>query len=244
MVSRSPGLYPVDTSPVTKHVKHVPKHRRAPEPRLTRAPRQALRTTAVLSGVAVATTGAAVAGGVVNGPTPVSAAAGDIAATADARLSATGTDADPATTEAAGSALAFERSGAATRSSDRRQSAVPAKQVSLGEGATQAMTRTEDLSDADPRDIARAMLGEYGFSSDQFSCLDSLWVSESDWRIDADNPSSSAYGIPQALTQLHELPADYMTSAETQIRWGLDYIRDSYGSPCNAWSFKQGNNWY
>jgi hypothetical protein len=35
-----------------------------------------------------------------------------------------------------------------------------------------------------------------------------------------------------------------MTSAEVQIRWGLDYIEDSYGSPCSAWSFKQANNWY
>ena len=38
--------------------------------------------------------------------------------------------------------------------------------------------------------------------------------------------------------------AGYMTSAEVQIRWGLDYIQDSYGSPCSAWEFKQGNSWY
>ena len=65
-----------------------------------------------------------------------------------------------------------------------------------------AVTRSEKLSEGDPRDIARALLPAYGFSSDQFSCLDSLYVSESDWRIDADNPTSSAYGIPQALTEL------------------------------------------
>ena len=35
-----------------------------------------------------------------------------------------------------------------------------------------------------------------------------------------------------------------MTNAETQIRWGLGYIADSYGSPCSAWSFKQDNGWY
>ena len=69
-------------------------------------------------------------------------------------------------------------------------------------------------------------------------------MSESGWRVDADNPSSSAYGIPQALTQLHDLPADYMTSAESQIRWGLEYIQDTYGSPCSAWSFKSGHGWY
>ncbi|HEX6148901.1 MAG TPA: hypothetical protein VFZ39_03980, partial [Nocardioides sp.] len=77
-----------------------------------------------------------------------------------------------------------------------------------------------------------------------FSCLDSLYVSESNWRIDADNPTSSAYGIPQALTSMHAVPADYYTSAEAQIRWGLDYIQDAYGSPCSAWSFKQANGWY
>ena len=67
---------------------------------------------------------------------------------------------------------------------------------------------------------------------------------ESNWRVDADNPISSAYGIPQALTETHELPADYMTNPVTQIEWGLGYIRDSYGSPCGALSFKQGNGWY
>ncbi len=62
--------------------------------------------------------------------------------------------------------------------------------------------------------------------------------------MDADNPTSSAYGIPQALTSMHDLPPGYMTSAEVQIRWGLEYIQDSYGSPCSAWEFKQSNNWY
>ena len=45
-------------------------------------------------------------------------------------------------------------------------------------------------------------------------------------------------------TSLYDLPADYMTSAEAQIRWGLEYIQDTYGTPCSAWSFKQGNGWY
>ena len=35
-----------------------------------------------------------------------------------------------------------------------------------------------------------------------------------------------------------------MTSAESQIRWGLGYIQDTYGSPCSAWSFKPANGWY
>lgn len=96
----------------------------------------------------------------------------------------------------------------------------------------------------DPRDIARAMLPEFGFSDSEFGCLDALYVSESNWEVTADNPTSTAYGIPQALMSAHVLPKGYMTSAEVQIRWGLGYIRDAYGTPCAAWSFKQGNGWY
>jgi hypothetical protein len=33
----------------------------------------------------------------------------------------------------------------------------------------------------------------------QFGCLVKLWTKESNWRWNADNPTSSAYGIPQSL---------------------------------------------
>jgi hypothetical protein len=104
----------------------------------------------------------------------------------------------------------------------------------------------ETVEATDPRDIAMAMLGDYGWSSDQFSCLDSLWVSESNWNIYATNSSSGAYGIPQSLPaeKMASVGADWRTNPATQIEWGLDYIQSSYGSPCNAWYFKQGNNWY
>ena len=89
------------------------------------------------------------------------------------------------------------------------------------------------------------MLPEFDFSESEFSCLDALYVSESDWDMNADNPTPSAYGIPQALTGgTHDLPADYMTNPVSQIRWGLEYIQDSYGTPCSAWNFKQSHNWY
>ena len=45
--------------------------------------------------------------------------------------------------------------------------------------AGSAVTKSQKLSEGDPRDIARALLPVYGFSSDQFSCLDSLYMSES-----------------------------------------------------------------
>jgi hypothetical protein len=225
---------------VSKPDKYVPKHRAPGKHKAARAPRRALRTGVALTGLAAAATGVSVTGGLAaSDPDVLTPAAADIA-------TATPTPSAGAAPAAAGStadATTRERSSrqVASRSARRTDKA---KATALAMSGGSAVTRSEKLSEGDPRDIARALLPAYGFSSDQFSCLDSLYVSESDWRIDADNPTSSAYGIPQALTELHELPADYMTSAESQIRWGLEYIQDTYGTPCSAWSFKQGNGWY
>jgi hypothetical protein len=109
-----------------------------------------------------------------------------------------------------------------------------------------AGTVTETVEATDPKDIAMAMLPEYGWDSSQFSCLDSLWISESDWDVYATNSSSGAYGIPQSLPaeKMATAGPDWQTNPATQIEWGLTYIQSSYGTPCSAWAFKQSNNWY
>jgi hypothetical protein len=216
-----------------KREKYVPKHRQAKHrketsPFITVAPRQVLRSTAVFSSVAVAATAGVVSTGVASSPLSVSSAAQGFSEVTEPLV------ADDRE----------ERTAPVSRSSDRRDTTDPAKEAALAATDSPAVSRTEDVSDDDPREIARALLAEFGFSSDQFGCLDSLYMSESGWRVNADNPSSSAYGIPQALTETHDLPADYMTNPVTQIEWGLDYIRSSYGTPCAAWDFKQSNNWY
>jgi hypothetical protein len=100
-------------------------------------------------------------------------------------------------------------------------------------------------SSGDPRAVARAMLADRG-QADQFGCLDRLWLKESGWKVSATNPSSGAYGIPQALPagKMASAGADWRTNAATQIRWGLGYISSRYGSPCAAWRHSQRNNWY
>ena len=212
---------------------YVPKHRGpAPEP----AVKKRVRSTVLFSGVAVAATGLAVTSGILSQQDAV----GDNANTA--LRAAPRLDSDTAAQGRTAELADRERS---VSRSDRRTSVDKDKVASLDQSSGGQATRKEDLSKADPRDIARAMLPEFGFSSDQFGCLDSLYVSESDWDPTADNPTSSAYGIPQALTETHDdLPADYMTNPASQIEWGLDYIRSSYGTPCAAWEFKQANNWY
>lgn len=97
------------------------------------------------------------------------------------------------------------------------------------------------------RQLGRTLAASrHGWDGRQWDCLETLWHNESNWNPNADNPTSSAYGIPQALTSLHDLPAGYMTSPETQIEWGLDYIDDRYNTPCQALSAWQSRNphWY
>ncbi len=92
--------------------------------------------------------------------------------------------------------------------------------------------------------LGRSMASARGWSGAQWDALNQLWQHESGWRTDADNPSSSAYGIPQALTQLHGLGPKYMKDPRTQINWGLNYIAGRYGTPAKAWDFWQKNNYY
>ena len=103
-----------------------------------------------------------------------------------------------------------------------------------------------EVEAADPREIAKSMLSEYGWGQDQYPCLDDLWIGESQWEVDATNPTSGAYGIPQSLPaeKMASAGDDWETNPATQIEWGLGYIADRYGSPCAANDFKQGNNWY
>ncbi len=85
-------------------------------------------------------------------------------------------------------------------------------------------------------------------SATNYSALVALWNGESGWRWNATNPTSGAYGIPQALPadKMSAAGSDWRTNPATQIEWGLDYIKSRYGTPCAAWSFWQAQypHWY
>lgn len=99
---------------------------------------------------------------------------------------------------------------------------------------------------SDPKSAARAMIADYGWGGDQFECLDLLWTRESDWTYTATNPSSGAYGIPQSLPgdKMASAGDDWRTNPVTQIRWGLGYIDERYGTPCSAWGHSEATGWY
>ncbi|WP_428849357.1 transglycosylase SLT domain-containing protein [Streptomyces cucumeris] len=94
---------------------------------------------------------------------------------------------------------------------------------------------------AETQSIARQMI-----PGDQFQCFSNIVDHESGWNYKATNASSGAYGLVQALpgSKMASAGADWQTNPATQIKWGLNYMNDRYGSPCGAWSFWQANNWY
>jgi hypothetical protein len=94
--------------------------------------------------------------------------------------------------------------------------------------------------------VAREMVLARGWGEDQYACLYNLWQRESNWNVYAQNRSSGAYGIPQALpgSKMATAGADWQTNAVTQISWGLGYISGRYGTPCGAWGHSQSVGWY
>jgi len=96
------------------------------------------------------------------------------------------------------------------------------------------------------RQIAIALLKKFRWSRRQFRYLDELWDRESSWNVYALNPYSGAYGIPQAVpgAKMASAGANWRTSARTQILWGLEYIKERYGSPEAAWEHELATGWY
>ena len=234
--------------------RHAPRHaapRRAGAAHAARSgrsqgtPRPALGRPVLASGVAAAvlSTGAVAAllsgGGSASADTLTFAVDG---VTSSASTEQIRTDqADAARVAADRSASNAQRSVAAARSAQRekvRLAAIAKKKKAAAEKAAQEAERKRVLANAqaDPKAVARMLMPEYGFGSSQWPCLERLWVGESGWNYKAENSSSGAYGIPQSLPgrKMATVAGDWRTNPATQIKWGMNYIKQSYGSPCNA----------
>lgn len=118
----------------------------------------------------------------------------------------------------------------------------------LGGGDTGAGTAEAAKNQA----IAAPLASLYGWppGSSNWNSLVELWNRESGWSNTAENPSSGAYGIAQALghgptNQYPAGPANPpISSAAAQIAWGLNYIKSTYGNPNAAWAHEVSAGWY
>jgi hypothetical protein len=107
---------------------------------------------------------------------------------------------------------------------------------------TVAETRTSRAAPArTPYEIAESLV-----PTGEFSCFAWIIQTGSGWDVTADNASSGAYGLGQALpaTRMASYGADYLTDATTQLRWALSYMDARYGSPCLAKAFHLAHGWY
>ncbi|MEV8390639.1 MULTISPECIES: transglycosylase SLT domain-containing protein [unclassified Streptomyces] len=136
---------------------------------------------------------------------------------------------------------------AADDAAEREREAKEAKERASRDAArsqtasASSFTTQASYTVAEVKAIARQMV-----PADQFQCFSNLVNKESTWNYQAQNPSSGAYGLVQALpgSKMSSAGADWRTNPATQIKWGLGYMADRYGSPCGAWSFSQANGWY
>jgi hypothetical protein len=130
---------------------------------------------------------------------------------------------------------------------------VAAEEAARAAAAAQAEAEAAAARPGRPTAAAVAPAGSYqdyalqqlGGSSGEFGCLESLWGKESRWNPNAQNPSSTAYGIPQFLDSTWAGTGIAKTSdGYRQIDAGLVYIDSRYGSPCGAWSHSRSHGWY
>jgi hypothetical protein len=141
---------------------------------------------------------------------------------------------------------AASAAGAAAAAERERQAAAAAAAAAVKARQDAAKAEIARLAKRDPRALGALLAAERGWTGRQWKCLNALWNKESRWLVTADNPTSSAYGIPQALpgSKMASAGADWKTNPATQIRWGLGYIKSRYKTPCAAWSHSQAHNWY
>lgn len=120
--------------------------------------------------------------------------------------------------------------------------AVAAATAGIALTAAPAQAATTAPSATQAKAIAHKLIPDTA----QYKAFSNIVEHESGWDVDATNASSGAYGLVQALpgTKMASAGADWKTNPETQIKWGLDYMKSRYGSPTGAWAFWQANGWY
>jgi len=154
----------------------------------------------------------------------------------------------PAATVKAPAAHAVPKTTAAKpAAAPAKAAAAPAAKVAPTRAAAAQPAAPATVDDpAGAQAYAASKLSSFGWAADQMQCLKRLWTKESDWRTTATNASSGAYGVVQSLPaeKMASAGADYRTNYRTQINWGLDYVKERYGSPCGALDFHLANNWY
>lgn len=116
-----------------------------------------------------------------------------------------------------------------------------AKIVLVGTGVTStpvtAMGTTAPIGEI--QEWAHNYLLSNGYTEADFTATVFIISRESGWRVNATNPHSGAYGLPQALPgrKMASAGADWATNYQTQLRWFWNYCNHRYGSIQGAYRY-------
>ncbi|GAA2751031.1 MULTISPECIES: transglycosylase SLT domain-containing protein [Kitasatospora] len=175
---------------------------------------------------------------------PTGAQAQNVSDSFAAQATAQQASADAAAKKAAEEAARQKAAADAQAKADADKAAKAADDKRKAEEANRSAARSAlaAISPGSVQDMALQMIGD----ANQFQCFSQIVKRESGWDYTATNASSGAYGLVQALpgSKMASAGADWRTNPATQIKWGLGYMNDRYGSPCGAWSFWQAHHWY
>ena len=89
------------------------------------------------------------------------------------------------------------------------------------------------------KEIAHQLVTNW-FTEDQWHCYNNIITAESQWQLDADNPTSTAWGIGQILNSKDNVGLDPYLQAVA----ALNYMIHKYNTPCQAWQFHVKHHWY
>ncbi|WP_412520159.1 lytic transglycosylase domain-containing protein [Actinomadura madurae] len=211
--------------------------------------RNGMRIAAVVTGAAVVLGGGAVAAFAFTGGDD-----GTQTVQASKQLADPAPKVDPKVLEQQRKKLALERASRAAREDGQKAPSLrpkgkplPTKTPKKDKGDGGGAPAGDPVPKGEAQEIAKKLMPGFGFTgSGQFGCLVKLWDRESGWNTHAANPSSGAYGIPQALpgSKMASAGPDWQNNATTQIKWGLGYIKSRYKTPCGGWSHFQSAGWY
>ena len=84
-----------------------------------------------------------------------------------------------------------------------------------------------------------------GIPESWFDSINYIVSHESGWRVNATNPSSGAYGLPQSLpgSKMAAAGRDWRTNPITQLKWMKSYV-GRYGGGPGAAAFWRSHHWY
>ena len=84
-----------------------------------------------------------------------------------------------------------------------------------------------------------------GIPESWFDSINYIVSHESGWRVNATNPSSGAYGLPQSLpgSKMAAAGRDWRTNPITQLKWMKSYV-SRYGGGPGAAAFWRSHHWY